>query len=475
MTERVKETLRRTRAGLGGWLRELRGIPFLLPAVGVVCAALLALFIIWSVKNPGISGAERGMAVLSVLLFAVVCLRFLRRWFTEWAERPGTPEELRPVGVSGAWETVGVFFTLLLFEAAVLLFVFLLQMAMRGATSFRDSLSFWTGTDSQHYLAIAEDWYLDDAIIDRRVQLVFLPGYPLVIRLFYPIFGNYLYAGLFASALCFAGAGTMLYELALLDMDRVTARRALRFACLLPGAFFYASPMGESLFLLLSVSCVFLMRKRKWLPACLLGGCAAFTRSLGLMLAVPVGYELLTETIRCGAPRGTGRRVGQFACLLLIPAGFAAYCLICRQVSGNAFQWAIYQREHWHQQLGLFFNTAAYQTREAVSSCQNGQMELFFGLWLPNLVCSIAALCLMAVGCARLRTSCSAYFIAYYAVAIGATWLLSAPRYLLVLFPLPLVLARLTENRRADGLCTVAVTAAGLLYTLAFVARWQVW
>ena len=258
-------------------------------------------------------------------------------------------------------------------------------------------------------------------------------------------------------------------------MDRSAARRALRFACLMPGTFFYAAPMAESLFLLLSLSCILLIRKKLWLPACLLGGLAAFTRSLGMMLIVPAGYELFTDTLRHGAPRGVWRRVGQFASLLLILAGFGAYCLICKQVSGNPFQWTIYQREHWHQQLGLFFSTASYQTREAMSDWQGRDFETLFGLWLPNILFSLSALGIMAVGARKLRSSYTAYFLVYYAVAIGATWLLSAPRYLLVLFPLPFALAELTRDRRADGPVTVLLTAASVIYTLMFVARWQVW
>lgn len=43
---------------------------------------------------------------------------------------------------------------------------------------------FWLCTDSQHYMDIARDWYLSDGEWDRLVQLVFLPGYPIVVRLF---------------------------------------------------------------------------------------------------------------------------------------------------------------------------------------------------------------------------------------------------------------------------------------------------
>ena len=83
---------------------------------------------------------------------------------------------------------------------------------------FWQTLDFWTCTDSRHYLDIARDWYLSEGSIDRLVQLVFLPGYPLLVRAVMGITGDALTAGLLASALCFAGAGVLLYRLLRLDL-----------------------------------------------------------------------------------------------------------------------------------------------------------------------------------------------------------------------------------------------------------------
>ena len=430
----------------------------------------------WWRTHPGISAPGRISAAASVLLFSAVCILFLRHWISDWQAAGNTGEERKVREKIRAVFLVRVFLSLLALDAVVVLFVYVLRIALNGQSSFGDSLVFWTFTDSQHYLAIAEDWYLREGSIDRLVQLVFLPGYPLAIRAFHLLAHNWLYAGMLVSAVAFAGAGTVLYCLAREDMDHQTALRALRYACLLPGAFFYAAPMSESLFLLLSMSCIYLARRKKWLPACILGGMAAFTRSLGLTLVIPIGYELITDTLKHAFQnRGILRRLLQYASLLLIPAGFGAYCLICRDVSGNPLQWMIYQREHWNQQLGLFFHTAAYQTENAIKAYNGHDFKLMMGLWLPNLICSFSALAVMAVSIRKLRPSYGAYFIAYYLVAVGATWLLSAPRYLLVLFPIPFGMAEITRKRHIDTLLTILMTAFSMLYTLLFAAGWQVW
>ena len=457
-------------------LEAARNNRLFLAAAGEFAGVAAAVVTCWWRTHPSISAPGKISAVVSALLFSVVCILFLRHWISDWqttgnhGEQRGVQEKISVVFL------VRVFLTLLVLDAAVVLLVYVLRIALNGQVSFGDSLEFWKCTDSQHYLAIAEDWYLSEGSIDRLVQLVFLPGYPLVIRAANLLIHNWLYAGMLVSSFAFTGAGTVLYCLARLDMDHPTALRALRYACLLPGAFFYAAPMSESLFLLLSVSCVYLTRKKQWLPACVLGGLAAFTRSLGLMLVIPVGYELLTDTMKLGL-KGSSllKRTAQYASLLLIPAGFGVYCLICWDVSGNPFQWMIYQHEHWGQQLGLFFHTAAYQTENAINAYRNQDLKLVFGLWLPNLLCAFSALAVMAASIRKLRPSYGVYFIVYFAVAIGATWLLSAPRYLLVLFPVTFGMAELTQNRNIDALLTILMTSAALLYVLLFTVRWQVW
>ena len=160
--------------------------------------------------------------------------------------------------------------------------------------------------------------------------------------------------------------------------------------------------------------------------------------------------------------------------LLLVPLGFAAYLWVNWRVAGDPFQFLVYQREHWGQRLGLFFNTAAYQTELAVKSF-SGNPPYFWGLWLPNLVCAFGALALLTAAAKRLRASVLCWALGYFALAIGPTWLLSAPRYLAALPALPMALAALTEKRGRFALALGLLIPAWAAYFLAFLQRWQVW
>jgi hypothetical protein len=191
-----------------------------------------------------------------------------------------------------------------------------------------------------------------------------------------------------------------------------------------------------------------------------------------LLLLVPLLMELVAGLTR--RESSVRRSLGRAASLLLIPAGFAAYCFINYLVAGDPFQFMVYQKEHWGQQLGLFFNTAAYQT-DLTRSSFTANPHNFWGLWLPNLLAVLAAPALIAAAAQKLRASYTAWFIAYYVIAVGATWLLSAPRYLMAMPALPLALALLTEREDAKTLSVVVLTLLWLLYFLAVLQRWQVW
>lgn len=431
---------------------------FLISAGGI--AVLSAIFALWCSKAE-YSVVGTTAAVVATVGFAAVCLRFVPVWVSAW--RDGEPF-LQADDTRYPHICAQIFTAVVLWDVLIIAAVYILRRIFGSTDGFFDALDFWTCTDSGHYLDIARDWYLSEGSMDRLVQLVFLPGYPVIVRLFSAMTGDTLVAGLIVSALCFAEANVMLYKLVRLDADHDTAFRAVKFLSLSPAVFFFVAPMSESLFLLCTLSCLYLVRRGKMLPACCFGAYAAFTRSPGIILLVPVIFELVQRRAK----------LKDYLSVLIIPLGFAAYCLINYLVAGDAFKFMEYQHEHWNQQLGWFFNTAAYQTENAVYSFLQNKPN-FFGLWLPNILAQLISLALMLFAVKKLRSSYTAYFLAYFIVTMGATWLLSAPRYIAALFTVPVALAAVTQNRKADICITALSCLSGLAYLCEFVLRWQVW
>lgn len=446
------------------WLKtKYRDPAFCICVMGLAGLAVLYGFWCWDRQYTSLVGRLAGLVCLG--LFAVMCLRFVPHWMNWWL-KPQVSSDLRDD--APRFVLLRVFLLELGFCGVTILIVYLIQVLEGYCAPFQYSLSIWLKLDSEHYLDIAAEWYLSEGAVDRVVQLVFLPGYPLIIRLLNRLFYNFQFTAMLVSAVSFACAGCVLYKLLRLDMPHTAAMRTLKYVCLLPGAFFYAAPMSESLFLLMCVSSLYCARKRRWWLAGLFGAYAAFTRSLGLMLVVPLAMELVRDILH---KQGRWRQVIP---LLLVPAGFGAYCWINYTVSGDPFQFMTYQSQHWYQNLYLFFNTASYMV-EYILGSDPGAITTVLGMWVPNLVYIFGSLILVGAAAKRLRPSYTAWFIPYYAVAIGATWLMSGPRYLMVLPTLPMALGYVTEKRWADVTATAVCGVLSVLYVYMFVMRWQVW
>ena len=423
-------------------------------------------------------------AVLSAFLFALLGIRFVPQWMVAWSKKPWLPvraqEGKRSARKQRMHPIVQLVCYLALFRLLLFVLAYALSLVEKTYTGgLLDSLGLWNqlGTDSQHYLNIAQNGYVSTG--DDRLLIVFFPLYPLLIRGVHFIIQNYLVSGLVVSNLCWVFAAYLLYELALLDTDKKGALRVLKYLCILPASFLFSAPLSDSLFLLLSVACVYAVRKNIYPVAGIIGFLAAFTRLPGILLFAPACFELVGTIIHERPLQGRDSRwrlkmTGNALSLLLIPAGLLVYLYINYRVTGSATMFLTYQRENWHQQLGWFFSTMATQVSNATGSFSDN-IPMLWGLWIPNFIYLAGSLGIVIAAQNKLRASNVAYFIAYYAVCMGATWLLSAPRYLTAAYPLALALGAITEKKAVDRIATIVCIVLFVLYLLAYVNQWYVY
>ncbi len=441
---------------------------------GLVIACGIAFFTIvfarWAIKEPQ-PAPQHAAAVCSLVLFLIGCVRFVPGWIaflipSDRDDAPGIDKEPKYAMLAVAALAVPV-------EVLLYLLVDRMRVSRGGTESFEAALGFWRYPDGSHYLDIAREWYLSEGDRGRVVQLVFLPGYPLAVYPLYRILGSDIAAGLLVSAAAFPAACCMLYRLMRFDYGHKRAFRTVVMLLLLPGGFFFLAPMSESLYLLLALSTLVCFRKKRFLLAGVLGAYCAFTRTVGLLLVAP----LVFEWIRMFPKKKRDRKwwAAGIASVLLVPTGFAAYLWINHTVSGNALQFLTYQHRWWSQHLGWFFGTASYQTDYLIAAVREGNRANLLGLWLPNLVWHFGTLGLFAFTSKKLRPSYAAWFIGYFMIAIGATWLLSGPRYLLSMPAVAMMLAAVTEKRWQKWAAAAVLVPLSVLYLLAFVWRWQVW
>lgn len=446
--------------------------------------ALVAVYGMWALKGEHVSTPGLIASALITVLFALLGVRFIPLWVDAWAGKPvyTVPplgkRSMRRERIHPVMKILGM-----LALTRILLFIaaYAFVTAREGYTGgIFERLDIWNpgSFDAQHYLSIAENGYRTEG--DARLLLVFFPFYPLLIRLLGGLVGNYLVSGLIVSNLCFVLAGFVLYELILPDYGRETAIRTVKFLCLTPATVLFSAPMSDSLFLLISVLTVYLTRKKRYVCASVTGFFAALTRLPGVLLVIPVLFEAISDWSSvwyAGVTEDTKttlKRVGQILSVLIIPLGFGVYLFINRNLTGDWFRFLEYQQSNWHQGMGWFFSTAEYQTRYAIDALSEDITDLF-GLWLPNLLAVFGSLTLVTATVKKLRPGYTAYFIAYFLVTVGATWLLSAPRYMAAAFPVLLALALVADRKWKDALLTVLFAVCSFGYLAAFLLRWPVY
>ena len=344
-----------------------------------------------------------------------------------------------------------------------------IRLATGKSVWLADTFRLYSGLDSKHYFDIARSGYTASGETGEVLDLVFFPGYPVLTGMLMTVLPETL-SGYLTAWIPFLFAGTVLYRLFRLDYDRGKSLRILLWLCMMPGAVFYSYPMSESLFLAAAAGAVYLARTRRWFAAGICGFLAAFTRSVGILLLVPLGIEWLEQYAgRFRKDRKQTLRDG--ACLGLIPLAFCVYLYINYAVEGDPLIFLQYQKSNWHQEAGWFFRTAGMQTDYAIRNWTENPVK-FWGLWMPNLVVGFTCLALMLAGGRKLRIGEGAWFFAYFAVCYGTSWLLSGPRYMAVFWPMAILTEEIRIPKAVKG---IVLGIAAAVYTICFGMRWSVW
>jgi hypothetical protein len=302
-----------------------------------------------------------------------------------------------------------------------------------------DVISLWTRWDVSNYVEIAKNGYT--AVGETRYFIVFLPFFPVMIRLVAAAVGNYELAALIVSNLASLFACFYLYKLARIDYAESTALKSVFFFSIFPTAYFLIAGYAESLFLLLSISSFYYARKANWSAAGVLGLLAAATRITGLVLVPSLLWEYRAQR----AKRNLARHIKDLSFIGMISLGLLVYLAVNYRVFGTPFAFLELQHEHWSKHLappwvGLMGALLGIAWREPSDKVLVGGAEVVFGL--VGLFCTIYALFI------KVRPSYILYMILTWLVVASTSYWLSMPRYMLSLFPLFMVFAVVADKRQ---------------------------
>src|SRR5215469_4455733 len=338
----------------------------------------------------------------------------------------------------------------------------------------------WIKQDAQWFLYIAQHGYSAS-----NSTGAFYPAYPMLVRFVsYLCFGNVVVAGLLVSNLALLAALVVLYRLTQQEYDEDTARRAVLYLCLFPTAFFLFDAYSESLFLLAAVGAFALARRGHWGWAGLVGIVATLTRSMGVVVALALVVEAVHQTIAdrrlADSPAGllgvAPRLALRLGASVLPLAGTAGYLLFWQLRFHDWSRPVRLEKIDWLRVPSWPWNTLeqgmAFALRRATFAGQ-GWWTLDFILLAVGLVLAVWALAL------RIRPIYSVYTVGsillFLSEAPPSRPLASDARYLVAIFPLVWVLARLGRNPRVHE---AQVALSAMLLTVAawvFVSTMQLY
>ena len=353
------------------------------------------------------------------------------------------------------------------------------------------SMNIWSHWDGEHYVALAMGGYLQPP---DNVSPAFFPLYPLLMRSFAELFGGPLSQsalsvwGPLLSLLFLPFALYFVYHIALDGWGQRVAEGSVLALAFFPTTFFLNAAYTESLFLALSAGSVWAMRVRKdLLLACILGGFAAATRNVGIFLVAPLMYEWVRGG---GLEEGNERWRGIY--LALVPSGLVAYMGYLWIRFGDPLLFYSAQ-QNWGRQATGPLATAG---RAWKSAAEGAGRLLDPGLWahpslgnladhlagannLYNLCFFVFAVVVLLAGLRDLPLSLSIYGFLLVAPATlfgtPGSPLMGTPRYVLVAFPVFIVLALLFKNRLLLGgwlvmSTLISLALCGLFVSWRFVA-----
>ena len=326
--------------------------------------------------------------------------------------------------------------------------------------------------DSVYYVEIARHGYT------QLKQAGFFPLYPLLTGALDGIVGSTVVAGTLISLVAFAVGLVLFDRLAVLETgSSLVARRAVWLLALFPASLFFSAVYTEGLFLALSVGAFLAARSGRWAWAGILGGLAAATRSVGVMLLVPLVVLYLWGP-RADRPGERGRfPVRRDALwLALVPLGCAAVAALMWHKFDDPFTAWTSQESYFGREFKGPFSGVVLGAIKPLQDLAAGHLGGAVNKGALFVVCA-GALAIAVASFKRLPAAYGAYAIAALGPALSTPRdigpLNGSIRYVAVVFPLFLWLAIALQRRRRAYLALCAVFALGLAYCSVRFATWR--
>lgn len=364
----------------------------------------------------------------------------------------------------------GIFFVAIISRFVLYYIMYLVAIDPVDPTGFFETIgnSVALQADAGWYHEIVENFYVTKEYY--KYAIVFMPLYPLTVRAVNVLFNNSIFSMFFVSDVCLGIACYFLYELAKPHIGKRGAKHAVILMLLYPVSFFLGLGFSESMFIMLCAIFFYLLDRDKYLAATCVGYFGALTRNVGILLVVPYIIKLFFDLRPLENKQYKQFIKNALYCLITI-MGTMTYLIINKIIYGHAFQFMAFAKENWQQSLGCFWNSISSITYLALSPSSTD----FITLYLPQLVMIFFTLAVLLYGGKYLEPHYFAFSICYFLVTIGAANLMSAPRYLMALIPVYLIIGKIaSEDKKTAFLIYLFFISALIIMTTAYALEYKI-
>jgi hypothetical protein len=327
----------------------------------------------------------------------------------------------------------------------------------------------WNRWDAPHYTDIAVFGYMADdpgTLVppagysqvfpgDLDLYIVFFPLFPWLVGAVNAVISAPELAAFLVAGVASLFVAPMLYRLVAADLGPNVARWSAGLLLVFPTAYFLHIGYTESLFLALSFASLWLARTNRWWAAGIIGALAALTRINGLVLIPALAIEAWLQW-------RTHRRIERawVGAIAAVALGFAIYLGLNLAVYGDPTAFSEIQRSHWFKELsppwvGIEGMIDWTDSADPDNALMLGWMELLF-TWI-GLAATIAT-------ALWLRPTWAAWMAGNWLLIVSTGFVMSVPRYSLVLFGIMVWGAIAADRWRPVGWLLGAGSTAAMAY-----------
>lgn len=282
--------------------------------------------------------------------------------------------------------------------------------------------------DSFWLLDIVQDgYYLRGE--EEIANVVFFPLYIILIKVGTMIIDNAIFVGWLVSSVSLFFAMIFLTKLIRAFYPKIKSLDALLFLLIFPTAYFFNTVYTESLFLFLSIATIYYAKKNNMLLVAVFGFLAALTRITGILLLIPILWYVL-EYYQFHIKKIFAWKN---LYILAIPLGTLLFFLY-HYIAFDSFLLFFEMESLWGRSFEI--NRDHFVADNPIATV-NLMMDILFGLFAFVTTFFVWK---------KIDKGLGLYMLVTILVAISTGTLMSIGRYILVLFPIYIFAASITNT-----------------------------